>query len=346
VRSKPKIVFVRYVFLLAIFLGLSSVLASSNDSAASSAAGGVQLKREPRISMAKEKLTISMKKVVVEYEFVNESDQDITTEVAFPVPPYKQNMSPQGDRTFRDFRLWVDGVPEKYKTEARGMLKEKDCSALLRKYGIDIASLGHYVDDGKEGPASRDFRNLSKPLQEELINAGLFDQENQFPEWSVKKTYYWQQTFPAHKVLRVRHEYAPGTGFQLVDQAKVNIAETKLPPKNLNATEDGYPPENQFAYERQDACVSSELSKILAKSANKHGYIGMQWVDYILITANSWKRPIKHFELIVEGAPPLSFCWPDAVQQISKNRVRATAVDFVPKSDLHIVFFDIPDNSQ
>jgi hypothetical protein len=110
--------------------------ARANDSAASSAAGGIQLKREPRISMAKEKLTISKKKITVEYEFINESDQDITTEVAFPVPPYKQNMSPQGDRSFSDFRLWVNSVPKKYKTQAKGMLKRKDCSALLRKYGI------------------------------------------------------------------------------------------------------------------------------------------------------------------------------------------------------------------
>jgi len=135
---------------------LSSVLASSNDSAASSAAGGIQLKREPRISMAKEKLTINTKKITVEYEFINESDQDLTTEVAFPVPPYAQNMSPQGDRTFNDFRLLVNGMPKKYKTESKATLNGKDYSALLRKYGIDIASLGHYVDNDKEGPFSHD----------------------------------------------------------------------------------------------------------------------------------------------------------------------------------------------
>jgi hypothetical protein len=334
----------------AAILALIAILpaARANDSAASSAAGGIQLKREPRISMAKEKLTISTKKITVEYEFINESDQDITTEVAFPVPPYKQNMSPQGDRTFSDFRLWVDGVPKKYKTEAKGMLKGKDCSALLRKYGIDIASLGHY-EDAEKGPLSRDFFKFSKAVQRELVKQGLFflpDPENPFPVWSVEKTYYWRQTFSAHKVMHVRHEYEPGIGFQLVDKQTVNTAETKLAPGNVNATDGGYPPDNQFAYERKDACVSPDLNKILAKSANEQGYIGMQWVDYILTTANSWKRPIENFELIVEGAPPLSFCWPGTVQQISKNRVRATAVDFVPKADLHIAFFDIPGKSQ
>jgi hypothetical protein len=332
---------------LFIFAAILPV-ARANDSAASSAAGGIQLKREPRISMAKEKLIISTKKITVEYEFINESDQDITTEVAFPVPPYKQNMSPQGDRSFSDFRLWVDGVPKKYKTQAKGTLKGKDCSALLRKYGIDIASLGHY-EDADQGPRSRDFFKFSKAQQKEMVDKGLFDlvdPENPFPEWSVEKTYYWQQTFPAHKVLHVRHEYEPGIGFQLVDKQTVNTAETKLAPRNVNATDGGYPPDNQFAYERKDACINPDLNKMLAKSANEQGYIGMQWVDYILTTANSWKRPIKNFELIVEGGPLLSFCWPGAVQQIYNNRVKATAVDFVPKADLHIAFFDIPAKGQ
>lgn len=335
---------------IAATLTLIAVLpaARANDSAASSAAGGMQLKREPRISMAKEKLTISTKKITVEYEFINESDQDITTEVAFPVPPYKQNMSPQGDRSFSDFRLWVDGVPKKYKTQAKGMLKGKDCSALLRKYGIDIASLGHY-EDADQGPRSRDFFKFSKAQQKEMVDKGLFDlvdPENPFPEWSVEKTYYWQQAFPAHKVLHVRHEYEPGIGFQLVDKQTVNTAETKLAPRNVNATDGGYPPDNQFAYERKDACINPDLNKMLAKSANEQGYIGMQWVDYILITANNWKRPIKSFELIVEGTPLLSFCWNGKVERVGQNGFKAIATNFIPKTNLHVAFFDIPKSGQ
>ena len=62
---------------------------SANDSDASVALGGVQLTREPRISMESERLTISLSKITVEYEFLNESDKDITTDVAFPIPPYE-----------------------------------------------------------------------------------------------------------------------------------------------------------------------------------------------------------------------------------------------------------------
>ncbi|MBZ5504696.1 MAG: DUF4424 domain-containing protein [Acidobacteriia bacterium] len=338
----------RYAMVAALFMCIATwPAARANDSAASSAAGGIRLKREPRISMAKEKLTISTKKITVEYEFINESDQDITTEVAFPVPPYRQNMSPQGDRTFSDFRLWVNGVLKKYKTESKATLNGKDCSALLRKYRIDIASLGHYIDNDKEGPASRDFRNLSKPLQEELINAGFFDRENQFPEWSVEKTYHWQQTFPAHQVLHVRHEYEPGIGFIMVDKDQANTAKPKLAPQNKDLA--GYPSSDQFAYELHAACVDPKLREAITKSASKHGHVSMQWVDYILTTANSWKRPIKSFELIVEKSSRkdystrfVSFCWDGRVERVEQNGFRATAIDFVPKADLHVAFFDMP----
>jgi len=59
-----------------------------DDSAASIAPGGLVARRERRIVMAKKVLRISPEKVVVDYDFRNDTDQDVTTEVAFPIPPY------------------------------------------------------------------------------------------------------------------------------------------------------------------------------------------------------------------------------------------------------------------
>lgn len=149
--------------LVAALLLATALPVEANDSAASTALGGIQLTREPRISMAKEKLTISTDKITVEYEFLNESDHDITTEVAFPIPAYQVTMDAGGIRDFNDFHLWVEGARRAYKTEVRAMLKAKDYSALLRSHGVDIASLGHFTDDG----FSSDFRKLPKPVQED-----------------------------------------------------------------------------------------------------------------------------------------------------------------------------------
>lgn len=63
----------------------------ANDSAASVGVGGIQLTREARISMEKERLTIGRDKVTVEYEFLNQTSQDITTEVAFSGPALRSD---------------------------------------------------------------------------------------------------------------------------------------------------------------------------------------------------------------------------------------------------------------
>jgi len=77
---------VRWTLCLTLFLALildGAVMA--NDSEAGKAAGGIRLLKDARISIQKEKLTISQKKVTVEYEFLNETDKDISAIVAFPV---------------------------------------------------------------------------------------------------------------------------------------------------------------------------------------------------------------------------------------------------------------------
>src|ERR1019366_6323318 len=160
--------------------------------------------------MEKERLTISEERVTVEYEFLNETNKDISTEVAFPVPPYDCKFDDPGwPRSFDDFRIWIDGKEVKYQTEIKAKANGSDCSKLLRRFGVDIATFGH-IDFGDFH--SIDFKKLSQSQQNKLTKAGLFDP---YPLWSVLKTYHWRQVFPAHKILRVRHEYAPVLGFSI-----------------------------------------------------------------------------------------------------------------------------------
>ena len=73
----------------------------------------------------------------------------------------------------------------------------------------------------------------------------------------------------------------------------------------------------------------------------------VKWVDYILTTANTWKTPIKQFELVVERAKPdtsakyyyVSFCWDSQILQPDPDHFVARATNFVPKRELSIAFF-------
>jgi hypothetical protein len=54
--------------MLAASMGMALSVGFANDGAASVAAGGIQLRKEARISMERERLSISVRKVIVEYE--------------------------------------------------------------------------------------------------------------------------------------------------------------------------------------------------------------------------------------------------------------------------------------
>lgn len=74
------------------------------------------------------------------------------------------------------------------------------------------------------------------------------------------------------------------------------------------------------------------------------GMIDTLWVDYILTTANTWKTPIKDFELVIEKSAPqdyVSFCWDGKVEQLDTHRLVARVRNFVPKRELKVTFFQV-----
>ena len=110
------------------------------------AAGGIQLRQEARISMEKERLSISEKKVTVEYEFLNNTDKDVTTEIAFPVPPYDETyLDASFNKRIDDFRVWVEGRETKFQTEVKAT------------FDPQFDSEGFYVRDGAISPFGPDL---------------------------------------------------------------------------------------------------------------------------------------------------------------------------------------------
>jgi Domain of unknown function (DUF4424) len=335
--------------LCAIFLsgtmvyGWARLPGFANDGAASVAVGGIQLKREARISMEKERLTVSREKVTVEYEFLNSTDEDITTEVAFPVPPYDEKyLDASFNKRLEDFRVWVDGQETKYQTEAKAMLNGVDYTAHLQKLGVDVASLGHF-DDGAQTPYSPDVEKLRASQRDELRQLGLI-RDNDFMGWTVVKTYHWPQKFSAHKVLNVHHEYAPVLGFEQLQP------EVVIPIPRQEKTK-------EFEAAIRDSCMDPSIQQTLlaavrTQKKEEGGYIPTEWVDYILTTANTWKTPIKDFELVVErprpkpGSPErsrwfVSFCWDGPVKRLDADHFSAHVTNFVPRRELHVAFFGI-----
>lgn len=292
------------------------------------------MKREPRITMAKEVLRISSSKVVVDYDFRNDSSEDITTEVAFPIPDYDHDLDREGrnasKRGFDDFQLWIDGAATRYQTEVRAFLKDAEYTDLLTRMHLDIASFGHTPIDISGG----DIEKLAAPERKQLEKLGLVDDDGE-PLWRVKKKYYWKQTFSAHKIVHIRHEYTPIVGAS--NNAAYGMGGPHADPCSVKQL-------NSF-------CIDNGLHAVLQNVAEGRVKGKIAWytyVDFILTTANTWKTPIEDFTLIVErkrekdsDGDYVSFCWDGPVTKIDADDFSAQSVNLVPTKELRIGFFHV-----
>jgi hypothetical protein len=315
---------------------LATVHLSADDGAASIPVGGVvMMKREPRITMAKEVLQISASKVIVDYDFRNDSDDDVTTEIAFPIPDYDLDTEDDDPSKlgFDDFRLWIDGAPTRYLVEARAFLKGAEYTKLLTSMHVDIASFGHATSDYDKG----DIQRLTPAQHKQLEKVGLVHQGNNDPNWKVKKKYYWQQMFPAHKIVHIRHEYSPYVGSE-------NSISYGMGPN----------PDANSAKELKSFCIDGRLHTIFQQiEDSKDKTASYNYVDFILTTANTWKTPIEDFTLIVERphwknnlgendlADYVSFCWDGPVTKIDADHFSAHMKNLVPTKELRIGFFSV-----
>jgi hypothetical protein len=69
----------------------------------------------------------------------------------------------------------------------------------------------------------------------------------------------------------------------------------------------------------------------------------LNYVDFILTTANAWKTPIEDFTLIIEhrnppnlSTPYVSFCWSGPVEKLDANRFSAHIANLVPTNELRV----------
>ncbi len=320
----------RFSLCVMLLLLAASPLAA-DDGASSISVGGLVAAREPRITMAKEVLVISLNKVVVDYDFRNDTDAPVTTEIAFPIPAFDLNpdTADAAHAGFDDFKLSINGQPYAFQTEIKAVVKGKDISSMLRADGVDIASFGH-ADGEVDSGESRDLKKLTPAQRQALVAAGAFtvDDKVLFAAWSVEKRYHWTQTFPARGTVHIRHEYSPVDGAQLV-------------PMDLLAAGHKVTADEKYAVDDVSSlCISPAAVKAMA--ARRNSMVGTQWVDFILTTANSWKRPIEDFTLIVERTDPkevVSFCWDGPVTKLDANHFQAHMTNLVPTKELRVGWY-------
>lgn len=307
-------------------------LVLANETAADIGAPGIFFKEEKNISIEQEDLYISQEKVQVKYLFKNHSNKDIQTEIAFPIPEYDYDFTVMGSGghgpDFSDFNVKIDGKDIKYQKEVRALLNGNDVTQILAKLGISIETMGEPgISSGdqtignilNENSFHMRFSKLPQKDQQSLINAGLVSKnpEIHIPLWTVAIKYHWSQTFPANRTLSISHSYTPHRGYDTL---------TKGRPDHVT-----------------EVCMTPEDKDWLKQAPD---YLHIQFVRYILVTANNWKQPIKKFNLILERTSErddpskwrISTCFEKPLTKSGPARYEANISDYIPSEDITVYY--------
>ncbi len=294
--------------------------------------------------MAREVLDISYAKITVSYDFINESDSDITSPVTFPLPTYSATPEESGVIAHGEpskFQVLVDGKTVPFDTLVRATQGSHDVTGDLKKIGLSEKQIALMPFDGN---ISDDQHNLllPKPQIEALRNARLLYGDGSdawsVPDWNVHVAYQWTQLFPAKKTVHIEHSYIPFVA---------------------SGTNSGYfgsdPQRIQEMHDRKQRVVSDfcpsdatmkKLERLYADESKRdtYGEISGTIVDYILTTANTWKDGIRDFTLrIHKGGPDelVALCFPGAFQRTSDTVLEAHFQHFSPLVELSVYFANI-----
>lgn len=310
-------------FLSGLVLSVIGLLpAGANDSVARLGAGGIILVFADDISMDKEDLYISTDQVRVKYLFRNRVDRDRTYLVAFPMPEivapgYLESdiAMPDRDReNFMNFSVTVAGKPVETKLDMRALTGGIDITERITALGIPLNPLSQSTQDA--------VNKTPRDKLQELIDMGALrvSENDIWPQWSLRASYYWLQTFPANGTLEVEHSYTPAAGSSFFYNALLD----------------------DKAYAAKyciDGGTAKAIGKKLTAQKAEFPYLLTRDIQYVLSTGAYWFGPIKDFRLVVDKGSPdaiLSLCM-DGVNKISPTRFEVRRTDFEPETDIDLI---------
>lgn len=318
--------------------------AQADDGIAEIGAGGIVFQKSTNVSMDNEVLEISPDKVNVSYVFSNSSGNDVTTVVAFPVPPIICDSFMRDEtRDYPDnFVAYSDGKPIKFDVETRAFIRSdlggkpafnldpavqsgQEITNLLKSKSLptDCRRLG--IGDIKHDRKTHRSYGISKSYKS-AVSFGLASDATADPGvvyYETRIKYYWQQSFPAGKPVVISHSYHPAAG-----EGTVEI------PKEY------YPEYFKYLDQyRRFFADHLETAKYERQYDSKKGYT-YTIVKFILTTANTWHGPIKDFKLVLPKPAGLIVATLDGDISLQDGHVVVEKKNFAPTEDLSVFFID------
>jgi hypothetical protein len=328
----------RFGTVLAAALCFVGPSAYANDSVAALTTGGLVFKTSADIEMRSEDLAISLKRIEVRYRFFNRAAADQTVTVAFPMPEVDNgeanSIAVPDDESdnFLHFRVAVDGREVATRIEQKAFLAGRDVTARLTALSLPLQPRSKRAAAALDALPPETEADLTK---EGLVHDGSYDagkgmEKHLAPDWSVRTTYYWEQTFPAGREIVVEHSYTPSVGASVETQvaAKRATAQTRAEYRNRFCTEESF---------------VAGVAKMTKMTMKTEGVPPPEFrIAYVLKTGANWAGPIGDFRLTVDKGSPtalISFC-ESGVKKIGPTTFEVRKTNFTPTRDLDILIVD------
>lgn len=303
-----------------VLIGLTLPAAAlANGATASFPAGGVVFHQNEHISIEREELTIGLERIHVHYVFRSSADHPLQLTIGFPMPKMMldggtdmlilRSTSEADLRNYMAFKVTANGEPIQPKLHEYGWMNGINVTSRLR--GMDVPV---FFDD----PGFLGLQDLPQSTLDTLVEAELVESYGEdpfyYPRWKYQTVYEWEQTFPPGEST-VDITYAPLYGTETTE------AKYSLFPGSGN---------NRYCY---DDAFKTRFEALQA-------YIEPIQLGYILKTAQNWNGQIGAFRLKIENPKGylFSFCPPEGLKATGDS-LTWEAEDFVPESDIDMVFF-------
>ena len=325
----------RFLVVLPFAVALTGSDALANDSSAELGAGGLILTQNSDVEMRSEDLFISAEQVRVRYVFFNRASRDVTVHVAFPMPDITGSEDPlaiptEDPTNILAFETKVNGQPVSAKVEQKVFADGKDHTKLLQSLGVPLAPHIKSADEALDRlPRERwtEFERL-KLAEITEYDEGKGMQKHLVPRWTLKTTWYWEQTFAASAETGIEHVYKPATG---------ESAGTSLGAPDVVK-------EDWFMDYQKKYCMDRDFLGSLSRARVRAGMdfgapYQEQRISYILTTGANWAGPIRAFRLVVDKGDPaniVSFCGQN-VRKISPTQFEIRRENFTPAQDFHVL---------
>lgn len=314
--------------VLLLMAGVAAWPAFANDSVAEIGVGGIVLARTQDVAMVREDLYLSMKEVKVDYVFRNETDEDVESIVAFPLPdidadPDAPVALPEaaGDN-FLDFFVMVGGKMLQPQLEQKAFSLNIDVTEMMKQNNVPL----YPYDPG----VAEALNKLPDAVVKDFVDRDIIqvtdqgdDSEERFANWSLRSVYWWKSTFPAGKDVAVSHRYKPAVGGT----------------STLTFFNDGRFNEDALGEYEDTYCIDAAFKAAVQKATTKGG-MTENHLKYILTTGGNWSAStIGEFKLTVDKGSPdnlVSFCG-EGVKKVGPTTFEMTKKDFFPEEDLAVL---------